>query len=310
MIIGNGSFGALVRGNPDKEIITLSHERLFLPEYPPTAAPDLGSNMNKIRKLPLQGKGEEAAELAVQLGVEAGIEDLIWTDPLVPACQIEMRSLDDEKVIAYGRSVNYDTGESITAWTTEKGLYHRKAFISRPDDLFALKFHNLDKTPLNVKIRLAQLPAEDSEVNSDLEDEFSGSELIENVSATVDDNGSLSYTTLFKKKWEGSLKGFIVEANVKTVNGNVESKDGWLFVEDADEIMILSRVLLSWELPLPQSTGLGEYSNSNYDYLIKKHAEVQSEMFNRFSLELDNEQHFMTSEELLKTSIPGNLDNN
>jgi len=123
MIIGNGTFGALVRGNPNSEIITLSHERLFLPEYPPTAAPDLGSNMDKIRELTLQGKGEEAAELAVQLGVEAGIEDLIWTDPLVPACQIEMQTLDDENVIEYARSVNYETGESIAPWTTEKGLY-------------------------------------------------------------------------------------------------------------------------------------------------------------------------------------------
>ncbi|MDX1702608.1 MAG: glycoside hydrolase N-terminal domain-containing protein [Melioribacteraceae bacterium] len=271
MTIGNGSFGALVRGNPDKEIITLSHERLFLPEYPPTAAPDLGGNMDRIRKLTLQGKGEEAAELAVQLGVEAGIEDLIWTDPLVPACQIEMQSLDDEKVIAYGRSVNYDTGESITAWTTEKGLYHRKAFISRPDDLFALKFQSLDKAPINVKIRLTQLPAEDSEVNSDLEDEFSGSDLIDNVTATVDKDGSLRYTTLFKKKWEGSLKGFIVEANVKTVNGNIESKDGWLLVEDADEIIILSKILLSWEHPLPTTPGLGDYTDSNYDEMLSNH---------------------------------------
>jgi alpha-L-fucosidase 2 len=42
MITGNGSFGALVLGNPTNERIILSHEKLFMPENPPTPAPNLG----------------------------------------------------------------------------------------------------------------------------------------------------------------------------------------------------------------------------------------------------------------------------
>lgn len=308
MITGNGTFGALVRGNPNNEIITLSHERLFLPEYPPTNAPDLGGNMDKIRELTLQGRGEEASVFAVKLGKEAGIEELIWTDPLVPACQIEIQSLKPDEVLSHARSVNYETGETTTAWTTDEGLFHRKSFISRPDNIFGLKLSSPDGIPINIKVRLTQLPSDDSELNSDLEDEFEGNELIENVSATVNNDGSLSYTTLFKKKWEGSLKGFIVEAKVFAGSGEIEEDNGWLIVEDADEVVILSKIKLSWELPIETTTGLDNYLNSSYGDLLKTHAAVQSEMFNRFSLKLGDNEHYMTSEELLETSTPGHLD--
>ncbi len=133
MVTGNGTIGALVRGNPLNEIIILSHEKLFLPEYPPTMAPDIGSHLQTIRELVLAGKGEEAAELAVKLGVEAGIEDLIWTDPLIPACQIEIESLTRDSVLNYARSVNYETrrnhyrlGNQIREFIKEKCLYHER----------------------------------------------------------------------------------------------------------------------------------------------------------------------------------------
>lgn len=307
MVTGNGAFGALVRGNPLNEIITLSHERLFLPEYPPTDAPDLGGSMDKIRELTLQNKGKEAAELAVELGKEAGIEELIWTDPLVPACQFEINTLVQDKVQSHARSVNYETGEAITAWTTADGMFHRKAFISRPDDIFALKIYSPDDLPVNIKLRLAQLPSEESEVNSALEDEFEGNELIEKVDVRIEDSGYLSYTTWFMKKWEGSLKGFTVEAAVSTVDGEVAEKDGWLEIKDAKEVVIFAKIKLSWELPLEMDTGLDEFKSADYESLLKKHAAVQSEMFNRFSIKLGNGDHNMTSEELLRTSSPGSL---
>jgi hypothetical protein len=310
MITGNGTMGALVWGKPKNEIIILSHEKLFMPEYPPTKAPNLGKHLDQIRELVLNGEGEKAAQLAVELGVEAGIEDLIWTDPLIPACQIEIESLTQDSIINYARSVNYETGEAITAYETEEGIFQRKIFSSRADSITLLKIYSTNNEKQNFKIRLSQLPIYDSETNSDLEDEFSSAELIEEVNTTVSEDGTLTYLTQFKKKWDGSLKGYIVEAKVIAKNGEMDSTDDWLYVKDADEVLVISKIKLSYSLPVSKETNIEKFKNETYENLLERHTDIHGEMFNRFGLELgSDEEKYLTSEEILASSSFGNLNN-
>jgi alpha-L-fucosidase 2 len=306
MLTGNGTIGALVLGFPLKERIILSHEKLFMPENPPTPAPDLGANLGTIRSLVLEGKGEQASELAVQLGKEAGIEGMIWTNPLIPACQMEIEALKREEIVNYARSVNYETGEAITAWQTSRGIYQRNIFTSRPDGINVLKVFSPDQDPVELKLRLAQLPTGDS----DEEEEFSTDELIEDVSLSLDEKGELKYITEFKKKWKGSLKGYVVESRVKLSSGTMAEKDGWLLIKDADEVLVLSRIILSYDLPIIQETGIKALMEESYESLLERQAAVQGEMFNRFSLELgEGEKEYMAPEELLKSSGFGQLQN-
>ena len=62
MLTGNGTLGALVMGYPRKERIIFSHEKLFMPENPPTQAPDFGGSLDIIRKLVLNGETEKATK--------------------------------------------------------------------------------------------------------------------------------------------------------------------------------------------------------------------------------------------------------
>jgi alpha-L-fucosidase 2 len=310
MLTGNGTIGALVIGDPLNERIILSHEKLFMPEYPPEKAPQLWKQMDKIRELTLNGDGEKAAVLAVELGKQAGIEDLIWTDPLVPACQLEIVSLSEESVLDYARSVNYETAEAMTAWKTKSGVYHRKIFTSRPDQLSVLKMSSPDKLKQDVKIRLSQLPLSESEENSELEDEFDAQKLIEDVKIISKADGTLSYMTLFRKKWEGSLKGYFVETKVIVKNGEKRVDDGWLIVKDADDILILTKIKLSYDLPVKKETDVKKFADESYEALLEKHVKIHGEMFNRFSFNLrSNEKSNITGEDLLKTSSPGKLNN-
>lgn len=302
MITGNGTFGALLYGHPQNEIVILSHEKLFLPEYPPTRAPDLGKHLKTIRELVFKGEGGKAAELAVEAGEEAGIEDVIWTDPLVPACQIEIESLSQDSITNYARSVDYETGEAVTAWETKEGIFHRKMFISRPDSIAVLKIYSPSKIPLNIKIRVTQLP---------IEDEFASNELIENVTSAVNDDGTLKYTTVFKKKWEGSLKGFTVNNRVIINNGKMKADKGWLYVNDAEEILLLSKIKLSYNIPVSTETGIDRFIKASYRELLERHSSIHGEMFSRFQLKIGtNEKKYLTSEELLNSSSYGKLNNN
>ncbi len=92
-------------------------------------------------------------------------------------------------------------------------------FVSRADSLGVLKIDSPDNIPISIKIKLSQLPEEDSETNSDIEDEFVGNELIEEVTSSVNEDGSMLYTTIFKKKWDGSLKGYLVDTKVISEGG-------------------------------------------------------------------------------------------
>jgi alpha-L-fucosidase 2 len=305
LVSGNGTLGALVPGDPMKERIILSHERLFMPEYPPTEAPDLGSHMDKIREWVLEGQGEKAAEFAVELGKEVGIEGFIWTNPLIPACQLEIETLTPEKVSNYSRAVDFESGETITAWETESGVFKRRLFASRPDQLIVLSISG-PVSKLNLRMRLATLPQTDDEMDHEAE-AFTEDKLIKDVRTKVDERGWLSYTTEFKKKWDGSLKGYLVESRVIPKGGTMKTSDGWLLIRDADDLVVLSRIVLSYEMPLPANTHMQEYENPDYEKLLADHRVVHGEMFDRFNLEIGGGESFQLAEELQASSSFGNL---
>jgi alpha-L-fucosidase 2 len=300
LLTGNGTIGAMVTGDPLNERIILSHERLFMPENPVTKAPDLGGHMEEIGELVMKGDGFEASALTLELGREVGIEKMVWTDPLIPACQIEILGPELE-VTDYARSVNYETGEAITAWQTVEGTLIRKIFTSRPDNTIVMDVSSPNRAPVNMKMRLAQLPLDGGE-------EFSTDDLIEEVSSTVSEDGTMKYMTRFMKKWDGSLKGYVVESVVSAISGSIQSEHGWLKVENAKEVTVLTKIRLSYELPLVQETGVDSLKGKNYESLLKKHEAIQGEMFNRFSLELGGEaQESLSPEALLESSSFGNL---
>jgi len=303
LVTGNGTTGALIRGIPGDEIIVLSHERLFLPLYPPTNTPDIKKYLPEIKKLILEGKGEEAADLSLKAGKEAGIEDLIWTDPLVPACQLEIKVDELSPVSAFAKTVDYETGEATTAWKTENGIFHQTMFFSRPDQIGVLKIVSPDNAKLSFKFRLAQLPL--PEVGP--EDDFRVEELIKDVKSSSSENGMV-YSTHYVKQWQGSLKGYNVTAELSTTGGKVLTTDGWVSVENADQIMIITSTKLFYELPViddPIPSG----KDPDYHKILLSHKAIQSEMMNRFDLDLDlKKRQIQFSENLHKSSSPGNID--
>jgi hypothetical protein len=306
LLSGNGTIGALIRGNPGNDVIILSHEKLFMPRYPPTKAPDIKKYLPEIKKLILDGKGEEAAELSVQAGKEAGIEDLIWTDPLVPACQLEIKVNDESPVSAYAKTVNYENGEATVAWKSTKGIFHQKMFISRTDKVAVFKIYSPNGSKLNFKMRLAQLPLPEAGESNDEGESFSVNDLITNVKTSVSEK-YMTYSTLYKKQWEGSLKGYNVTSGVSTQGGKIQAADGWLSVQEAEQIVIVSSIKLFYDLPVledPMEIDL----NPDYVKLLSSHTAIHSEMFNRFSLDLDSkERSTLFANELLSSSAPGNL---
>jgi alpha-L-fucosidase 2 len=304
MLTGNGTIGALVPGDPLNERIILCHEKLFMPAYPPQPAPPLYKYLDKMREVTLNGDGGKASRLMIEAGEEVGIHELIWTNPLIPACQLEVLSLSDEEVSDYARSVNYETGEATTAWKTGDLVIKRTVFFSRPDNIGVMRITASEPSSLNFKFHLSQLPI--PEVFDD-EEEMSVDDLISEVTSTAEGD-RLRYSTTFKKQWENSLKGYKVDALIRTSGGSTDKEGDWLIVRNADEIIVLTDIKLSYSLPLEPVMNIEKVLDTRYSVLLDAHKEIHSEMFERFSLQLGSAgRTHQTSEELLAASSFGNL---
>jgi len=313
MLTGNGTIGALVFGDPLDERIILSHEKLFMPEYPPYPAPPLYKYLDQMRELTAQGRGDKAAELLVRAGEEVGIDDMIWTDALIPACQLEVKSLSKKKISHYTRSVNYETGEATTAWKTGEDIFHRSVFFSRAHGIGVMKMTGSKPGSLNFKFRLSQLPRnreeedEDDQWEEDDEEKSHGGDLIREFKRGAESN-RLFYSTVFAKQWEGSLKGFSVDARIRISGGYKSTQDDWLVVRKADEIKILMGIKLSYALPLEPVVSTAKHIRKSYAKLLDAHTKIHSPMFNRFALQIGNERREgQTAEDLIASSSYGKL---
>jgi hypothetical protein len=132
-------------------------------------------------------------------------------------------------------------------------------------------------------------------------------ELIEAVKVSVSEN-SLTYSTHYKKQWEGSLKGYNVTDELSVQGVNVKEYDGWVVVENADQITVISSTKLFYELPVIDEA-ISSNKEADYQKLLIPHQKVQSEMFNRLSIDLDlKERSVQFSENLITSSSPGNID--
>jgi hypothetical protein len=136
LISGNGTIGVLVPGDVNKDRIVLSHERIFLPRTPPLKGPDLGSILEDTRKLLLEGNYDGAAELFVKQSLKGGFtQEFVWTNPHIPACQLEFEALIPIETNTYARTVNFETGEAKVAFSDGEVIVHRDAFVSRDNNV-------------------------------------------------------------------------------------------------------------------------------------------------------------------------------
>ena len=315
MISGNGTLGILIPGHANKDRFVLSHESLFMPKFAPAKAPDLGSRLDETRNYILSGDYEKAADILIQEGEEVGIHEMIWTNPHVPACQIDFEALNPVDVKNYARKVNYESGEAKVAIGDGNQIIHRNAFVSRTDSVAVIQFSSPSGTKLNYRFRMNQLPNVKGEVDDvgapgtgnldDFENEFNTANYVDSVSITAKGE-YLTYATSFKKKWKGSLKGYTVLTKIIPVNGTIKSDGKWIEVKDADEILLLSDIKLLYEqtsLDISMLKNKIDDINPDYDALKNTHEKIHSEMYNRFSFDLGNDTQLqLTSEELLESS--------
>ena len=118
MIAGNGSVGVLVPGKPVRESLIFSHERLFLPYNPPMEPVRFAPHIDRYRRMIEEGRADECAETMWE---DSGLPELIWTDPFVPAFQLDLEIADLEAAKEVLRKTDYRTGVVTTCFKATSG---------------------------------------------------------------------------------------------------------------------------------------------------------------------------------------------
>ena len=119
LITGNGTIGAMVRGNVEDETISLSHCKLYLPE-----------------------PGDKPPTLQKRAKSQPG--DYIERDGFMAACDLKIAT----RVIGvsdYKRMTDYETGECIVTCKSKHGDYRRSVVAVRDENVIAIKIDDAGK---------------------------------------------------------------------------------------------------------------------------------------------------------------------
>lgn len=305
LISGNGTMGALVFGQPLEETIILNHARLFMPLHPPLPPPKTGSHLGEIRELMVGGEYQRAADLVVNVSHSEGYGGKRWTDPFIPAFDLNIKMVGEGAESNYARAVDFQTGLTTVRWEDSRGLFQRRLFVSRADNVVVVSIVAPRAGQLNCDLQLTPRPfagqggwwPEQAYTNG-----------IKSAAAEAD-AGWLTYRSEFRHPWPGSLQGYEGIARVVPRGGRMVNNAGRIHVAEADALLVMLRLVV---LPNFKQSQIPETRRSlmalspDFDRLLARHVKVHGELFNRVRLDLGGAaDRGLTSEELIAASKVG-----
>ncbi len=307
LITGNGKLGAMVYGTPNDETIILNHGRLYLPLNQPLPPPDTAPLLPEIRRLMAAEQYQKAADLVVATADKAGYGGKRWTDPYVPACDLKIVQPAKGETRDYQRSVDFGTGVAGVEWADERGMFSRRVFASRADDLVAMSLTGPGKGSVDCQVRLATRPAA-GQGGWNAENLFKIG--IKDTAAAASD-GMLSYRASFRRGWPGSLQGYEVAARVIATGGTSVTAGDSIRITGADEVVVLVHIELLTDLSqsrLPQMKAALAGITPDFGSLLDRHTALHGPLFRRVRLDLGGgADRALSTEELLGKSSVGKL---
>jgi alpha-L-fucosidase 2 len=307
LISGNGRYGAMVLGQPTDEVIVLNHARLFMPLHPPLSPVDTASHLAQIRQMMSAGQYQKAADYVVELSHQEGWGGKRWTDPFIPAFDLQVTMATQGAPRDYARSVDFSTGLASVAWRDDRGGFLRRLFVSRPDDVVVLSITGPAGSGVDCRLQLEQRPTA-GQGGWGPEQAFKAG--IKDVSVNADGQW-LTYHCTFRRTWPGSLQGYEGAARIVAKGGTTRAEAGQMTVTGATEVLVLLRIGLLTDANSPSipalKKGLSQVS-PDFGSLLRRHAKVHGEIFDRLRLDLDGgADRLLTSEELIAKSHVGAL---
>jgi hypothetical protein len=280
LLTGNGEIGAMVMGKPYNDTIIVNHALLYMPINKPLLPVAQGNYLDEIRNLMLQGKYENASNFVVDLSHKEGYGNKRWTDPFVPAFNIEINS-HSENILEYRRSVDFETGVVEVKWHDENGTFSRQIFSSRSDSILVMRYVSDKVSNINTVINLSERitpPDWWGPGNGGIERTY-----------VVNDGDYVFFNADFKNRWDRLIHGYDGVAKVINKGGDKKSTPNGIQIVGADEVLVLVKLSPIYDIKTRCIKKLkGDLDKIDEDYfeMLKRHAIIHSKLFNRSSLNL------------------------
>jgi hypothetical protein len=292
---GNGHMYIEVTCDPYSEQILFHHESLLVPWKRPFEAPKAAEVFPQVRQMVLDGKYQEAIELAFKEMNKGPIKQNTGPHPTVPAFLMRLDLPKTASVKDYLRTVDFESSEVKVHWSDERGDWLRQAFTSRPDDVVAQLLTAPHGQQVNARLNVQKYSRGrrpgglfggnigESEVHTDFNEE----------------------RLIYKCRLDPSANNSGYAGVVRVVhNGGTARMDGdTLVVENASSVMLLTRIEWFADYSEDKVEALRqsvEQLSPDYHAILERHRKVQAEAMNRVTVDFGGaSQYGMSSEELL-----------
>jgi hypothetical protein len=312
LISGDGKMYVEVYGNPFAEQIIFHHERLVAPwKGDPIEAPKIASVLPEVRRLILAGEYRKANELAVSTAAEGPSKPETGNLREHPAFDMRIDTPGQHAVHDYLRTIDFESGEVKVRWADSAGVWERRTFVSRPDNVVV----QLLTAPAGASIH-AKIELDTSEVLGGgghpqgrviIVPRAGRPQPLRDPGATeihFDQNLDPQHIVLQGHYVvDHGNPGYASVTRVIADGGTVQPAGNALAVDGVHSLTLITRIEASDDLKQADVDALKaavDEITPSYDALLARHRPGQAAVIDRASLDFgDDAQHAMSGEEML-----------
>jgi hypothetical protein len=249
----------------------------------------------------MDGKYQEAIEFAFKEMEKGPIKLNTFGHPTIPAFLMHLDFPKTASVKDYLRTVDFEKSEVKICWNDDRGEWLRQTFTSRPDNVVVQLLTPPKGESVNVRIALSdtgrrmgpnvafkqEMNPATSSGESDIQRDFKEQRLIYKcrLDPSTDNSGYAGVTRVVRS------------------GGSARMEDGTLVIENASSVMLLTRIEWFADYGEDKVEALRlavEQLTPDYQAMVERHRKVQSEAFNRVTVDFGGaSQYGLSSEELL-----------
>ena len=286
--LGNGSFGAMVFGNPLNEVYQMNEETLWSGPAEERNNPKAPAALPLIREAINKGEYREAEQLWRQNSQGP------YSARYLPMANLLLNMKDGKGEVAdYYRDLNISNATASVSYTLDDVNFKRTTFISYPDQVMVMKLEADKRGALSFDVGL----------NSDLKYTTSadGDKLILKGKAPhyVAHRNYDPNQVLYSDLENGPGLNFAVQLNIIPKGGSISHTGSSLIVNNADEVIIIVTAATSSDMDSFKSSSadtskalklvadrMNNAKSKSYKKLFNEHITDYKILFDRVNLNL------------------------
>lgn len=286
--LGNGEIGGLVYGGVWKEIVMISHAKLWHGGLTPEM-PDV-SDILPIMRAHLANNDPVSAETLMANEMKERGYNPQNARPL-PICDICVTTNTQKPFKKYLRELDMETGEATVSWNEDESRYKRSFFIARHND-FAFYKYTVDDKAAGVINADISLSLHDTETINDMA-------LPQNLQNVAENNMIKFAATKDNGTDYGAVAYLETDGKITYCNESVN-------VKNAGYIHMYIKVFIEARREVEWNKIENELRNIPLDYEenLRVHAKIHSKLFNsvKFTISSSKEEALESSSEYDKSN--------